>query len=72
MSLRLGALEDALVNAGAERELARKAAEEVAGFERQLADVRTDLAVIKWMVGFLLALAIGQLWLSMSILSRVP
>ena len=54
MSLRLGALEDALINAGAERELARKAAEEVAAFERQLADVRGDLGVLKWMVGFLL------------------
>lgn len=71
MSLRLGALEDALINAGAERELARKAAEEVAAYERQLGDVRADLLVLKWMVGFLLAIAVGQLWLSMSILSRV-
>ena len=51
MSLRLGALHDALINAGTEPELARRAAEEVAAYERHLSDVRTDLLVLKWMAG---------------------
>ena len=55
MSLRLGALEDALVNAGADPALAQKAAEELADYERQVAAIRTDLAVLKWMVGTTLA-----------------
>jgi hypothetical protein len=58
MSLRLGALHDALLNAGATDDLARKAAEEVAAYERQLAEVRTDLLVIKWMVGTNVALTL--------------
>ena len=58
MSLRLGALQDALLSAGATEDLARKAAEEVAAYERQLADVRSDLVVIKWMVGTNVALTL--------------
>ena len=61
MALRLGALQDALLNAGATEDLARKAAEEVAAYERQLADVRTDLLVLKWMVGTNVALTLGVL-----------
>jgi len=62
MSLRLGALEDALVNAGADLALAQKAAEELADYERQVAAIRTDLAVLKWMVGMTLAGVITLIW----------
>ena len=62
MAIRLGALQDALVNAGAEPAMAQKAAEELADYERQLAAVRTDLAVLKWMVGTNVALTLGVLW----------
>jgi len=62
MALRLDALQDALLNAGAEPALAQKAAEELADYERQLAAMRTDLAVVKWMVGTNVALTLGVLW----------
>jgi hypothetical protein len=62
MSLRLGALEDALVNAGADKVLAQKAAEELADYERQVAAIRTDLAVLKWMVGTNVAVSMATLW----------
>jgi len=62
MSLRLGALQDALLDAGADAALAKKAAEELADYERQVAAIRTDLAVIKWMVGTNIAIAIATLW----------
>ena len=64
MSLRLGALHDALLHPG-DPELAQKAAEEVAAYERQMADLRTDLYVIKWMVGAVIGLTmlvLGKVW----------
>jgi hypothetical protein len=72
MPLRLGALQDALLDAGASPETAKNAAEELANYERQLADVRSDLTLLKWMVGFVTAVCLGNLWLSFTILSRLP
>jgi phage shock protein A len=51
MALMLGNLHDALTAAGATPELARKAAEEVAGYENRLAKVEAKLDVLQWMVG---------------------
>lgn len=48
MALQLGALREALVEAGATEEKASKAAEEVATYERDVADIRADLRVLKW------------------------
>lgn len=55
MSLRLGALHDALLDAGASADLSTRAAEEVANYEHQMADIRSDLRLLKWMVGAVLA-----------------
>lgn len=71
MTLRLGALQDALLHPGDE-ELARKAAEEVAGYENRLASIETRLSVLTWMVGFLITITIGNLFLTFSILQRLP
>lgn len=57
MTLRLGALHDALLDPG-NAEKAKRAAEELAGYERQFADVRADLLLLKWMVGTVLALVL--------------
>jgi hypothetical protein len=53
---------DALVAAGAPEQKAREAAEELAAYENRFARIETDLAVIKsdaamlkWMVGFVIA-----------------
>jgi hypothetical protein len=61
MALMLGALHRALVGAGATEDDARKAAEEVAGFENRLAKVEADLTLLKWMVGANIALNLGIL-----------
>jgi hypothetical protein len=42
---------DALVAAGAPEEKARAAAEELAGYDSELADIKSDLRLLKWMVG---------------------
>ena len=48
MALQLGSLRDALIEAGASEEKASKAAEELAGYEREFADIKGDLRVLKW------------------------
>jgi hypothetical protein len=40
-------------------EEAQKAAEEVAGFESQLAGIESKVSVLRWMVGFNLALSVA-------------
>ena len=65
MALQLGALRDALAEAGASPELARKASEEVAGYENQLngiklelSELRSRVTLLTWMVTFNLALTL--------------
>jgi hypothetical protein len=62
MALQLGALREALIEGGTSPEKAAAAAEEVAGYEAQLADVRSDLRLLKWMAGFNLAMTATVLW----------
>jgi hypothetical protein len=70
MPLRLGALHDALLDPG-NAEKAQKAAEELAGYDNQLASIRSDLRILTWMVGAIGLLGLGTLWLSYSILARL-
>ncbi len=49
--------------AGSPEDKARKAAETVAAQESRFAKIETELAVIKWMVGFSLAGVVGILLL---------
>ena len=51
MSMMMGNLYEALVEGGASSENARKAAEEVADYQKQLSDIRTDLALVKALLG---------------------
>ena len=51
MALQLGALRDALIEAGATQAVASKAAEEVAGYDNRLHKIEADLVLVKWMVG---------------------
>ena len=57
MALRLGALHDALLHPG-DHDFARKAAEEVAGYESQIAGSRSYLLLLKCMVGLVIGLLI--------------
>ena len=62
MALQLGALREALLDAGASLDKANKAAEELASYETRLAGIETKLAVLVWMVGFNLAMTLAVLW----------
>jgi hypothetical protein len=76
MALELGALRDALVDAGADPDKARKAAEELAGYEnrfdaidRRLAEfsdrltaVEGKVSLLTWMIGFNLVMTVALLW----------
>ena len=59
MALMLAKLYTALREAGVDDMKAREAAEEVASFENRLANVEASLTILKWMVGFSLALTIA-------------
>jgi hypothetical protein len=59
MVLQLGALRDALIDAGANPVKADKAAEELAGYENRLASIDTRLTVLTWMAGTNVALTAG-------------
>ena len=55
MAVMLSKTYDALVAAGAPEDKARAAAEELAGYESRFAKIETELAVIKWMLGVVIA-----------------
>jgi hypothetical protein len=62
MALQLGALRDALEEAGATKDKATKAAEEVAGYENRLTRLTTMVqAMIA--IGMLLLASQGAIWL---------
>lgn len=75
MALQLGALREALVEAGASEEKAAKAAEELAGYDSRLALIETRLVLLTWMVGGVYAVVIvlgaPALWLLLRVASKV-
>ena len=50
MALMMGKLHAALVSAGVEPNAAREAAEEVASYERDIAQIKSTLRLLCWMV----------------------
>ena len=72
MAMMLGALYQALLEAGAGDEPARRAAEEVAAYESRLTAIDTKLAVLQALVGVNVALTTGVLWLAFTIMGRLP
>jgi len=71
MALQLGALRDALLDAGASPEKADKAAEELAGYDSRLASIETRLAVLMVMVAGLYAIAAPSIWLLIRVAAKV-
>jgi hypothetical protein len=71
MPLMSSELFDALIEAGASDEKARKAAEAVAAFENRFADIRTDLAGIKTSLDWLHVFLGVNLTVSMVILGKL-
>ena len=41
----------ALIAAGTSDDMATKAAESVASYDKSLAEIRTELAIMRWMIG---------------------
>ena len=54
---------DALKAAGAPDDKAREAAEEIAGYENRLSGIEAELKLVKWMIGFNLALSVAVVFL---------
>ena len=61
MAMMMASRYDALRAAGAGDDSARKAAEEVAAYDNRLAKIDADLALLKWMIGFNLAMTAAVL-----------
>ncbi len=55
MATMISEVYDALVEAGASQEKARKAAEALANYESRFSRVDADLLLLKWMTGFIVA-----------------
>jgi hypothetical protein len=62
MALQLGALREALLEAGASPEKATKAAEEAASYQNRLAGIEGRLSTLTWMVGTNPALTVAVLF----------
>ncbi|MEI7610307.1 MAG: hypothetical protein WCJ64_23255 [Rhodospirillaceae bacterium] len=63
MTTTIAELYDALIAAGSPDDKARRAAETVAAHESRFSKLESELAVVKWMVGFNLAATIAILML---------
>ncbi len=62
MALMMGKLHEALIGAGVDKTMAREAAEEVANYDNRIAKVEADLVLLKWMLGFNIAMTLAILW----------
>ncbi len=58
-SIMLSSIYDALKEAGASEEKARKAAEDVANYESDMSDIKSELRLLRWMVAYVVALVTG-------------
>ena len=62
ISTMISEVYDALKEAGASDEKAKAAAQALANYENRFARIDTDLALLKWMIGFNLAFTMAILW----------
>jgi hypothetical protein len=61
---------DALKEAGASEENARKAAETIADCDNEFSEIKTELKVHRWILGVVTTIGVANLFLSFQILSR--
>ena len=61
MATMISEVYDAFVAAGAPEEMARKAAEALANYENRFTRIDSELVILKWMVGFAIALNVAIL-----------
>ena len=69
MTTMIAEVYDALKSAGAEDDKARAAATAIADYQRDIADLRGDVRLIKWMVGFNLAFSLAVVMLLVRLLA---
>jgi hypothetical protein len=62
MSVMAANLYEALISAGASKELAQKAAVEAAEHDTKFAKINADLLVLKWMASFTLAIQVAMMF----------
>jgi hypothetical protein len=62
MATMISEVYDALKEAGASEEKARKAAEAVAAYENRFTKIGADLMLLKWMAGYLVGGTTVILW----------
>ena len=83
MTTMIAEVYDALIEAGASQDKARKAAEAIAGYESRFNEIEKRLermegkiTLLSWMVGIAItltvALGVGNLFLTFQVLSRLP
>jgi len=53
---------DALIEAGASEEKARAAARAMTNYDRHISKLESDINLLKWMVGFILAITVAILF----------
>ena len=69
MTTMIAEVYDAFKSAGAEEDKARAAATAIADYQRDIADLRGDVRLIKWMVGFNLAFSLAVVMLLVRLLA---
>ena len=62
MSTMIAELYDALLSAGADEAKAREAAQAVAQYDKDIAEIKAGLMLLKWMIGFNLAFTFAVVW----------
>ena len=62
MTMKLTEVYDTLRDVGATEEKARRAAEALADYQRDLSDLRGDTRLLKWIAGTNLAFTMAILW----------
>ncbi len=62
MSTMITEVYDAFTAAGAPEDKARAAAQAVAQYDKDIAEVKASLMLIKWMIGFNLAFTLSIVW----------
>ncbi len=62
MTTMISEVYDALKEAGASDEKAKQAAQAVAQYDKDIAEIKASLLLLKWMIGFNLAFTMAVLW----------
>lgn len=67
----IGSLYEALKDGGTKEHLARQAAEEVANYEQEIGELKGDIKLLKWMLGFNLTISATMLFLIIQIIMKI-